>query len=277
MPRIALGLEYDGSPYSGWQAQAQARGLQTAVEAALSFVADHPVNALAAGRTDAGVHATMQVVHFDSTAARSERGWVMGANTNLPEHISALWAREVPDDFNARYSALARSYRYVILNRLARPGLLRERVAWVRETLDAVRMHEAAQSLIGEHDFSSFRAAECQSPTPMRRMMRIVVTRCEEYVTIDVTANAFLHHMVRNIAGVLIAVGRGQAPLDWPLQVLNARDRTAGGITAPASGLYLFGVYYPDELALPSRERHTAWPPGPILAPLTGLRRAAGR
>lgn len=275
MPRIALGLEYDGSPYSGWQAQVHARGLQTAVEAALSFVADHPVSAVAAGRTDAGVHATMQVVHFDTNATRTERGWVMGANTNLPEHLSALWAREVPDDFNARYSALARSYRYVILNRFARPALLRQRVAWVRETLDAARMHEGAQHLIGEHDFSSYRAAECQSPTPMRRMQRIVVTRHQEYVVIDVTANAFLHHMVRNIAGVLIAVGRGQQATDWPLRVLKARNRSEAGVTAPAAGLYLFGVYYPGELGLPSRECHSAWPPGPALPPVIGIDDAA--
>jgi tRNA pseudouridine38-40 synthase len=275
MPRIALGLEYDGSAFAGWQAQTHAPGIQTAVETALSFVANHPISVIAAGRTDAGVHATTQVVHFNTAVQRTERGWVMGANTNLPESISALWAREVPAKFNARYSALARSYRYVILNRLPRPALLRERVCWIRESLDAPRMHEAAQHLIGEHDFSSYRAAECQSPTPMRKMQRIVVTRQAEYVVIDVTANAFLHHMVRNIAGVLIAVGRNLQATDWPLRVLQARDRTEGGITAAAAGLYLFGVRYPDEFDLPTRERYSAWPPGPDLPLLSAASRAA--
>jgi tRNA pseudouridine38-40 synthase len=216
-----------------------------------------------AGRTDAGVHASMQVIHFDTTAERSERGWVMGANTNLDDTISVLWARPVPDDFNARYSATARSYRYVVLNRLPRPSLLRERVCWVREPLDEQLMHEAAQHLVGEHDFSSYRAAECQSPTPMRRLYRIDVTRHHEQVIIDVTANAFLHHMVRNIVGVLIEVGRGNEGVDWPLKVLQARNRSDGGITAAAAGLYLFGVYYPAVLDLPSLPREVAWPPGP--------------
>lgn len=274
MPRIALGLEYDGSAFCGWQAQTHATSLQTAVEAALSSVANHPIATIAAGRTDAGVHATMQVVHFDTTSQRAERGWVRGANTNLPNSISALWAREVPAEFNARYSALARSYRYVILNRAPRPAISNAAVCWIREPLDADRMHAAAQQLIGEHDFSSFRASECQSTTPVRRMQRIVVTRRDDYVTIDVTANAFLQHMVRNIAGVLIAVGKNRQPVEWPLRVLQARDRTQGGVTAPASGLYLFGVYYPEHVGLPSRERGSAWPPGPDLPPLTPAPRA---
>jgi len=263
MPRIALGLEYDGSRYSGWQAQANASGIQTLVESALSFVANHSVITTPAGRTDAGVHACMQVIHFDSSAERSERAWVMGANTNLNDSISVLWARPVSDQFNARYSATARSYRYVILNRLPRPSLLRERVCWIREPLNEQWMHQAAQHLIGEHDFSSYRAAECQSPTPMRRMYRINVTRCHEHVVVDVTANAFLHHMVRNIVGVLIEVGRGNQALDWPLKVLQARDRSDGGMTAPAGGLYLIGVHYPTELDLPSLPSQSAWPPGP--------------
>jgi len=252
MPRIALGLEYDGSGFSGWQSQAHARGIQANVEAALSFVADHPVEVMAAGRTDAGVHARMQVVHFDAQSERTERGWVMGANTQLPVEVSALWARSVPDGFHARYSAQARSYRYLILNRAPRPALDRDRMCWVRETLDEDRMHEAAQHLVGEHDFSSFRAAECQSRTPMRRLYSIDVRRRKEMIAIQVTANAFLHHMVRNIAGVLIAVGRGQQQMDWPRELLQARDRKLGGITAPAQGLYLAGVKYADALQLPS-------------------------
>jgi len=267
MPRIALGIEYDGSGFAGWQAQAHANGIQTAVEAALSFVADHPVNVICAGRTDAGVHAAMQVVHFDSTAMRIERAWVRGANTNLPDSISVLWAREVSDEFHARYAAQSRSYRYVILNRTPRPSLLRERVCWVRESLDAERMHQAAQSLVGEHDFSSFRAAECQSPTPVRKLHYIRVTRLDEYVVIDVTANAFLHHMVRNIAGVLLAVGRGHRDVAWPAVILQARNRTHSGITAPAAGLYLFAVRYPEAFAVPSAACNSAWPLGSAMGP----------
>lgn len=267
MPRIALGFEYDGSPFAGWQAQEHASGIQTAVESALSFVANDAVKVICAGRTDAGVHATMQVVHFDSAVARSERAWVMGANTNLPDSISALWAREVGEDFHARYEALARSYRYVILNRTPRPALLGQRVCWVREALDARIMHDAAQALVGHHDFSSFRAAECQSASPIRKLQRIQVTRCNEFVVLDVTANAFLHHMVRNIAGVLIAVGRGRQPPDWPATLLRIRDRAQGGVTAPAAGLYLFGVTYPERFGLPSGANCSMWPPGPVLEP----------
>jgi len=252
MPRIALGLEYDGTAYRGWQSQENAPSVQAEVERALAFVADHPVEVVPAGRTDAGVHAAMQVIHFDTPASRSERGWVLGANTGMPNDISALWAREVGDDFHARYKALSRSYRYRIQNRRSRPALQRHRAAWVRESLDATAMHAAAQCLIGEHDFSSFRAAECQSRTPMRRLDSVAVTRLGEYVQIEVTANAFLHHMVRNIAGVLIAVGVGDRPPGWVLEVLAARDRKLGGVTAEPQGLSLVGVRYPPSFALPS-------------------------
>jgi tRNA pseudouridine38-40 synthase len=252
MPRIALGLEYDGSAFAGWQAQAQAQGVQAYVEKALSQVANEPIEVMAAGRTDAGVHAAMQVVHFDTGSVRTERGWVLGANTNLPPQVSALWARPVPDAFHARYSALARRYRYVILNRTPRPALAAQRVCWVRDPLDAARMQTAAQCLIGEHDFSSFRAAECQSRTPMRRMHEITVERRGELIILTVLANAFLHHMVRNIAGVLIAIGVGDQPEDWAAKVLAARDRRQGGVTAAAAGLYLAGVRYSSGLRLPS-------------------------
>ena len=252
MPRIALGLEYDGSAFSGWQSQAHASGVQSALEQALSRVADHPVEVVAAGRTDAGVHALMQVVHFDSDAVRSERGWVLGTNTNAPTSISALWAREVSGAFHARYSAFARRYRYVILNRTPRPALAAQRVSWVRDPLDADLMQTAARALIGEHDFTSFRAAECQARTPMRQMHEITVERRGELIVISVLANAFLHHMVRNIAGVLIAIGTGERPVQWAGEVLAARDRKQGGITAPASGLYLAGVRYSEALGLPS-------------------------
>lgn len=252
MTRIALGIEYDGSAFSGWQSQAHARGVQSVVQDALSAVADHPVEVVAAGRTDAGVHATMQVVHFDSCAQRSERGWVRGATTHLPIEVSALWAREVPEAFHARYSALARRYRYLILNRTARPALAAARVCWIRDVLDEARMQAGARHLIGEHDFSSFRAAECQARTPMRRVHEITVERRGEYVVLNVLANAFLHHMVRNIAGVLIAIGTGKRPPDWAAEVLAARDRRQGGVTAVASGLYLAGVLYAPSLQLPS-------------------------
>ena len=250
--RIALGIEYDGSAFRGWQSQDQAVGIQSLVEKSLATVADHPVEVLAAGRTDAGVHALMQVVHFDTTAQRSERAWVLGATSNLPKQISVLWAREVSEAFHARYSAQARSYRYYILNRPIRPAVGADYLSWVREPIDAVRMHAAAQHLLGEHDFSSFRAAQCQSRTAMRFVHSLSVSRSGEIVELTITANAFLHHMVRNIAGVLIAIGKGEQPVEWTREVLHARDRTQGGITAPAGGLYLTGVRYAPALQLPS-------------------------
>jgi tRNA pseudouridine38-40 synthase len=210
------------------------------------------VEVTAAGRTDAGVHAAMQVIHFDTPATRTERGWVRGATTNLPAQVSVLWAREVPDAFHARYSALARTYRYVILNRTARPAIEADRVAWVRDPLDADRMRTAAEHLVGEHDFSSFRAAECQARTPMRNMQAIGVQRSGEHIVITVRANAFLHHLVRNIAGVLIAIGSGERSTDWSAEVLAVRDRTQGGVTAPPGGLYLAGIRYTPSLGLPS-------------------------
>jgi tRNA pseudouridine38-40 synthase len=250
--RVALGLEYDGSAFRGWQSQAHAIGIQAVVEQALAEVANHPVEITAAGRTDAGVHALMQVVHFDTTSQRSERGWMLGVTSNLPKQVSVLWAREVSDAFHARYSAQARSYRYYILNRPVRPAIGADYVSWVREPLDEARMHAAAQFLIGEHDFSSYRATQCQSRTPMRRVFEVSVRRFGEILELAITANAFLHHMVRNIAGVLIAIGAGERPVEWSREVLEARDRTLGGITAPPGGLYLTGVRYAPALQLPS-------------------------
>jgi len=261
MPRIALGIEYDGSHFSGWQSQDHAIGVQSVVEKGLSVVADHAVAVVAAGRTDAGVHAAMQVVHFDTTAVRTERSWMLGAVSNMPKSVSVLWSRDVPEGFHARYSALARRYRYVILNRAPRPALNAERVAWVREPLDEKRMNEAAQHLVGEHDFSSFRAAQCQSRTPMRHLHEISVTRHGELVVLTVCANAFLHHMVRNIAGVLIAVGTGERPLDWSAQVLGYKDRRLGGVTAVPGGLYLAGIRYAPALKLPSEPEFTVFAP----------------
>ena len=249
--RIAVGIEYDGSRYRGWQRQARAPSVQAEVESALGFVAAAPVAVTCAGRTDAGVHALGQVAHFDAPVARSPRGWVLGANTRLPADIALLWAAEVDETFHARYSATARSYAYLIHERLARPALHRRRVCWVHEPLDAPAMHAAAQLLLGEQDFSAFRAAECQSRTPVRRLERIAVTRHGSCIAIEVTANAFLHHMVRNIAGTLLAVGRGERPVGWVGEVLASRDRRAGGVTAPAGGLYLASVAYPESCKLP--------------------------
>lgn len=270
MPRIALGLEYDGSDFAGWQSQSHALGVQAVVEQGLSVVANHPVEVVAAGRTDAGVHAAMQVVHFDTESIRTERTWMLGATANMSKQVSVLWAREVPEGFHARYSALARSYRYVILNRAPRPALTNNRVSWVRDALDEKRMHEAAQYLVGEHDFSSFRAAQCQSRTPMRNLHQIAVRRHGELVILTVTANAFLHHMVRNIAGVLIAIGTGEQPVDWTAQVLAHRNRKLGGVTAAPGGLYLAGIRYAAALKLPSEPaaftlEATGQPPCPLL------------
>ena len=255
MSRIALGLEYDGTDFAGWQSQHDAVGVQSVVEKALSTVADHPVAVVAAGRTDAGVHAAMQVVHFDTTAVRNERSWMLGGASNLPTSISILWTREVPDSFHARFSAQARSYRYFILNRGPRPALAWHRTSWVRHALDEQRMQEGAALLVGQHDFSSFRAAECQAHSPIRHLYELQVSRRGDIVELAVTANAFLHHMVRNIAGVLIAVGRGTRPVSWVSEVLDAKDRRQGGVTAPANGLYLSSVRYPAAFGLPSDGR----------------------
>lgn len=245
--RLAAVIEYDGSAYSGWQAQKDTHTVQETVERALSSVADEPLKVICAGRTDAGVHAVGQIVHFDTSASRTERSWVLGANSNLPTDVCLRSARRTRSDFHARFSARSRRYRYVILNRWVRPALLRSRVCWERRTLEAGTMQQAATALIGEHDFSSFRALSCQAHSPVRTLHELSVTRAGDCVYIDVHANAFLHHMVRNIAGVLIAVGCGEKSPDWPLELLAVRDRTRGGVTASAAGLYLVHVDYPEE------------------------------
>jgi tRNA pseudouridine38-40 synthase len=258
--RFALGVEYCGVNFAGWQRQPEGRSVQACIEAALSRVADHPVGVHCAGRTDQGVHATGQVIHFDSQADRAPHAWVLGANAHLPEDVCALWARPVPDEFHARYSATARTYRYLILNRRARPALLAGRVTWERRPLDADRMHAAAAALIGEHDFSSFRAQDCQSHHAIRAVHDLRVERRGEFVVIEISANAFLYRMVRNIAGVLIAVGTGRSPPEWPRELLALRDRALGGVTAPPDGLYLVEVVYPGKYGLPraGRERPVA-------------------
>jgi len=251
MARLAAGLEYDGRAYSGWQFQPGLQTLQDVVQRALSRVADATVDCVCAGRTDAGVHALAQVIHFDSTAARTERAWRLGTNTYLPPDVSIAWVREVPDQFHARFSATARTYRYVIFNRDSRSALAAGRATWERRPLDVERMHAAAQALVGEHDFSAFRAIECQSRSPMRLLEGIEVTRSAEWVTLAVTANAFLHHMVRNIAGLLMSVGHGDSPPERVAAVLASRDRKTNAATAPPDGLYLVAVRYPAEFGLP--------------------------
>jgi tRNA pseudouridine38-40 synthase len=251
MARIAIGVEYDGTAYSGWQRQQRVPSVQAALERALSRVADHEVQLTAAGRTDAGVHALLQVAHFDTTSSRPGQAWVLGGSAECREDVSILWARQVPDEFHARFSALSRSYLYRIVNRRVRPALDRSRACWIRRPLDADAMHAAAQSLAGEHDFSAFRAAECQSPTPVRRVAGVAVRRDADRVEIAITANAFLHHMVRNVAGTLIAVGVGDRPAGWVAGLLASRDRTQAGATAPAQGLYLAGVEYDARWGLP--------------------------
>lgn len=249
--RIALGLEYDGSPFCGWQYQEGVETVQRCVEQALSKVADHPVRVSCAGRTDAGVHATGQVIHFESDAARTLRSWVLGVNANLPKAVCVLWATPVPDGFHARFSARRRRYRYVLFNRPVRPTFLARRVSWEYRPLDAGLMAEAAQFLVGEHDFSSFRALECQAKHPIRTLYRLEVSRDGQLVFLDAEANGFLHHMVRNIVGVLATIGAGERPASWAQEVLDRRNRTLGGVTAPAHGLYLTGVQYPPEFGLP--------------------------
>jgi tRNA pseudouridine38-40 synthase len=250
--RIAAGVEYDGRRFHGWQSQRGERCVQDVVEAALARVADARVRLFCAGRTDAGVHALGQVVHFDTGVARPERAWVLGANTVLPNDVSLRWARPVPDNFHARFSATGRRYRYVILDRSARSALLAGRVTWVHRPLDAARMAEAALALLGTHDFSSYRAIGCQAKQPVRTVTELTVQRRGALIEIAVSANAFLHHMVRNIAGVLIAIGRGDAPVEWAGEVLERRDRTAGGVTAMPDGLYLDRIEYPAAFDLPA-------------------------
>jgi tRNA pseudouridine38-40 synthase len=252
VPRFAACVEYDGRAYSGWQCQPGLNTVQDVLQGALSRVADAPVECVCAGRTDAGVHALGQVIHFDSDAQRSERGFRLGANTYLPGDVSVVWLREVPTHFHARYVAAARSYRYVILNRDSRPGLASGRVTWERRPLDVERMHAAAQCLVGEHDFSAFRAIECQAKSPVRRVETLKISRDGAWVTLEITANAFLHHMVRNIAGLLISVGRGDSPAERVPVVLAGRDRKANAATAPPDGLYLAHVRYPVEFGLPA-------------------------
>jgi len=250
--RIALGIEYDGTDFMGWQLQPHGPSVQGEVERAVAFVAAEPVETTCSGRTDAGVHARCQVVHFDTGAERNARAWVLGSNSKLPPTVCVRWAVPVADDFSARFSAVARRYTYTILNRAVRPALEARTVTWERVPLDAPAMHRAAQALIGENDFTSFRTIACQSRTPMRRVDAISVARDGEHVRLAFRANAFLHHMVRNIVGSLVAVGRGDQPERWIAELLVARDRGLAAPTAAAQGLVFEGPIYPEVLELPA-------------------------
>lgn len=258
--RYALGVEYDGSGFCGWQrlskhGEPEREGeetLQAALENAISFVAGHPVETICAGRTDAGVHAVCQVVHFDSTAVREPRSWMLGVTSRLPPQLAVRWCRSVPADFHARFSARARRYRYRILNRPVRAALGRQYLSWERRPLDADAMHRAAQSLLGENDFSAFRTVHCQSPHAWRELQHIGVARDGDVVEVEVQANAFLHHMVRNIVGSLLMVGSGERPEGWIAELLAGRDRTVAGPTAPPTGLHFLAPRYPAEWNLPA-------------------------
>ncbi|MBN1237438.1 MAG: tRNA pseudouridine(38-40) synthase TruA [Gammaproteobacteria bacterium] len=252
MPRVALGVEYDGTDFFGWQTQRDQRSVQSTLTAAVGKVAAEAATVHGAGRTDTGVHALRQVVHFDTRAVRTPRQWVLGINSNLPDDVRVHWARDVAEDFDARRSAIARRYRYLILNADVASALLRRRVWWLRDRLDCAAMTRAAQALLGENDFSAFRAAGCQSRTPMRRLDSVGVSRHGTLVALEFVANAFLHHMVRNLVGVLAEVGAGRAPPGWAADLLAGRDRTAAGVTAPAAGLTLVDVEYPERFGLPA-------------------------
>lgn len=249
--RIALGLEYDGRPHCGWQSQASKCAVQNKLEMALALIAQERIEVVAAGRTDAGVHACGQVVHFDTGADRPLAAWVRGVNRFLPQTIRVLWAQPVAEDFHARYSALTRSYRYIVYNHPVRPALAAGRVGWFHAPLDAQAIGRALQTVVGEHDFSSFRAAECQAKSPIRVLHHAGMVRQGDYLLIDFTANGFLHHMIRNIVGCLIYVGAGRQSARWMAELLAARDRTLAAPTFTAGGLYLTAVRYDARFGLP--------------------------
>jgi tRNA pseudouridine38-40 synthase len=261
--RIALVLEYDGSGFCGWQSQPSRGAVQDAVEEALTKVACEPIRVVTAGRTDAGVHAAYQVVHFDTQAQRPTMGWVRGANAFLPDSISVLWASQTPDDFHARYCAIERRYFYLLLNHPVRPGLCHGKVGWFHQPLDTRAMQSGAQWLVGEHDFSAFRAAECQARSPIRNLSKIDITRQGDIIVFELRANAFLHHMVRNIVGCLVYVGKRKYPPEWIRQLLEGRRRSEAAPTFPPDGLYLTGITYDDQWQIPA----PAEPPPAVLMP----------
>lgn len=257
--RWAIGVEFDGRAFRGWQTQQPGvPSVQETLEQAVAKVADHPVVIHAAGRTDAGVHGAGMIAHFDSPSPRSERSWLMGVNTLLPESIALRWVCPVSTDFHARFKAISRRYHYVIYNHPRRSSLLAGRATWHYHPLDVARMQEAARALVGVHDFSAFRAVACQSNRPVRDVHWLVLEQQGPLIRLDIQADGFLHHMVRNIVGVLLAIGQGKADVGWAAEVLASRDRTLGGVTAPPDGLYFVDAGYPDGFDLPRD------PPGPL-------------
>lgn len=259
--KIALGVEYQGQNYYGWQRQEKVKSVQEHLEKALSFVANERIEVFCAGRTDSGVHATGQVVHFETNANRPEKAWVFGGNANLPDDIAIRWGKIVDDDFHARFSATARRYRYVIYNRQQRSAILPFGVTHIHQPLDHQKMHQAGQALLGENDFTSFRAAQCQSNTPFRNVHHLNVYRLGDYVIVDIQANAFLHHMVRNIVGSLVEVGLGNQSVSWLGELLALKNRQFAAPTAKAHGLYLVKAFYPEHFQLPEM------PMGPLFLP----------
>ena len=250
--RIALGIAYNGRHYHGWQRQPSGHiSVQEKLEDALSIVANEPIKVMCAGRTDAGVHASAQVVHFDTVAQRPLRAWTHGGNMNLPDDVAIQWAQPVDEKFHARFSATARRYRYVIYNHALRPALMDKEVTWNYRPLDIVSMQKAADHLVGTHDFSSFRAAACQANSPIRTMHHLNVIAAGDYIVLDVRANAFLHHMIRNLAGLLMKIGAGEAPPEWAMEVLIAKDRRVSAATAKPYGLYFVDAEYDDVFNLP--------------------------
>lgn len=255
MTRIALGIQYDGRPYCGWQRQSTVSSVQQTLEVALSKVADEQIQTFCAGRTDRGVHAIEQVVHFDTNKLRPDKAWLLGTNGHLPDEVGVCWVRGVSDQFHARFSALSRTYQYIILNQRARPALWAGKVSWEFEPLDVDLMQQGAQYWLGEHDFSAFRAAGCQSNSPYRNVEYFQVQRRQNYVVITVRANAFLHHMVRNFVGTLIEIGKGRQEPVWAEELLIGRKRELAAKTAPPDGLYLLCVKYPSEFPIPASNR----------------------
>ena len=258
--RIALGVEYAGDAFQGWQSQSHGQTVQDHLEAALSGMAGHPVRLHCAGRTDAGVHATAQVVHFDTQAVRSPHGWVRGTNSRMKAPVAVRWAAEVGEDFHARFCAVSRRYRYILHNAPVRPAILSGRVGWFHVPLDEAAMAAGATYLLGRHDFSSFRAAGCQARSPVKHLYQAAVQRVGEYLVFDFWGNAFLHHMVRNIVGALVYVGKGAHPPEWIAELLTARNRRSAAPTFPADGLYLCGIEYPPHWPLPDEGRIIAIP-----------------
>jgi len=251
--RYALGIEYDGKNYCGWQRQKSVVSVQQKLEQALSKVADEPIEVICAGRTDTGVNATNQVVHFDTSKIRKDVAWTLGVNTHLPKDIAVTWVNAVDDEFHARFSATARRYRYIIYNNRLRPAILNYGISHCHYPLDEHLMHQGAQHLVGKHDFTSFRTVHCQSHSPVRTIQHCNITRRGEYIIVDIKANAFLHHMVRNIVGSLMRVGQSQESTLWIREVLELKNRCMAGMTAPPEGLYFVEVDYPEQYTLPKR------------------------